>query len=145
MRDNRPHAFDVLLKYQAGKPPVRPSEDRPGEYLGSGTGTIVGPALRGTVEWDLNEHTGRDACRMYFSGVIRTDDGALIMFDTLGFGSVPDPSTAPTRWTVAAAAQFESSDPRHAWLTTHPMTWVGEFDARTYEHRYTVGFPGAQA
>lgn len=131
-------AFDLELRYREGMSPVRRPSNLPGEYLGSGDGTIVGPGLRGSVRWDLNEHVGREACQMFFAGVVETDDGASISFDTLGFGQVTDPATAPSRWAVTATARFVTDDPRYAWLSVRPVTWLGEFNMDTYEHRYRI-------
>ena len=133
--------FEVGLRYREGMAPVRQPGDLPGEYLGSGDGTIQGPGLNGTVRWDLNEHVGREACQMFFAGMVQTDDGAILSFDTLGFGQVRDPATAPSRWEVTAAARFVTDDPRYAWLAARPVTWLGGFDMETYEHRYRIAVP----
>jgi hypothetical protein len=133
---------DVEMRYRPGMPPVGRPRDQPGEYLGSGDGTIIGPGLQGTIRWDLNEQVGRDACQMFFAGVVDTEEGSTISFETLGFGQVTDPATAPARWTVTAAARSVTDDARYAWLTARPLTWLGEFDMDTWEHRYRLLGPG---
>jgi hypothetical protein len=130
--------FDLALEYRAGMAAVRQPGEQPGEYLGSGDGSAAGPGVNSAVRWDLNEHAGERACQMFFSGVIETDDGAVVAFDTLGFGRVPDPATDPRRWVVSASVELRTDDPRYAWLSERPATLVGEFDASTYRHRYRV-------
>lgn len=135
--------FEVRLRYRQGIAPARQSDARPGAYLGSGEGTVDGPGLSGRVRWDLNEVVGHEACQMFFAGIVETDDGASITFDTVGFGQVSNPDADPSHWVVTAVARFESHDPRFAWLTAQPASWVGEFDTETYEHRYRIVIPEA--
>ncbi|MGH2463568.1 MAG: hypothetical protein ACRDFZ_08115 [Candidatus Limnocylindria bacterium] len=135
--------FDVEMRYRPGMPPVGRPRDQPGEYLGSGDGTITGRGLDGTIRWDLNEQIGPDACQMFFAGVVRTQEGTTISFESMGFGQVTDPATAPTRWVVTAAARFVTDDARYAWLAALPLTWLGEFDMDTYEHRYRILRPAS--
>ena len=130
--------FDIALAYRAEMAAVLQPDLRPGEYLGSGDGSIQGPRVHGTVRWDLNEITGDRACQMFFSGVIETDDGAVVGFETLGYGRVPDPETAPHQWDVSASVQLTTDDPRYAWLSERPASLYGAFDAATYQHRYRV-------
>jgi hypothetical protein len=75
---------------------------------------------------------------MFFAGVVDTAEGSTISFETLGFGQVTDPAGDPARWAVTAAARFVTDDTRFAWLSARPLTWVGEFDMDTYEHRYRI-------
>lgn len=130
--------LEVRLRYRQGMAPVRQPHARPGEYLGSGDGTVDGPGLHGAVRWDLNEFVGQEACQMFFAGIVETDDGAAISFDTLGFGLVRDPAAAPSRWDVTATVRFETDDPRFRWLAARPVPWVGEFDMDDFEHRYRI-------
>lgn len=129
---------DLDLSYSSGAQRVVPGSHRPGTYLGSGDGTARGVGLAGTVRWDLSEHTGPAACEMFFSGVIETDDGATIHFDTSGYGLVPDPDGAPELWDVTASVRFRTDDPRYAWVAARPATWQGVFDMETYRHRYRI-------
>jgi hypothetical protein len=130
--------FDVEMRYRPGMPPVGRPRNQAGDYLGSGDGTIIGPDLKGTLRWDLHEQIGPDSCQMSFTGVVETQQGATISFETLGFGQVTDPASAPTRWAVLAAARFVTHDARYAWLAARPLLWLGEFDVDTYEHRYRI-------
>ena len=130
--------LDLDLTFREGMSEVVPDAGRPGEYLGSGEGSAVGPDLTGSVRWDLSEHSGETACEMFFSGVIDTEDGASIRFDTSGYGTVPDPKGAPGLWEATAAVRFRTDDPRYAWLTGRPATWEGQLDTNTYRHRYRI-------
>lgn len=130
--------FDIDLRYEQDQGQVEPDIERPGEYLGGGRGRVSGERLRGTVRWDLREHTGRTSCDMFFNGIIDTDDGATISFETLGHGFVPDQEAAPSLWDVSASVRFISDDDRYAWLTGRPAAWLGSFDMSTYQHHYQV-------
>lgn len=130
--------FDIELAFTPGLEKSSSDEGHQGEYLGSGEGRLTGPRLNGTARWDLRENTGQTACDMFFSGVIETDDGATIGFETLGHGRVPDPETAPSIWDVTASVRFTSDDDRYAWLTGRPAIWHGDFNMDTYQHRYHV-------
>jgi hypothetical protein len=48
--------FDAELRYQNGMPPVSRVEYA-GELVGSGTGQIDGPRLRGTLRWSNFERS----------------------------------------------------------------------------------------
>lgn len=133
--------LEMRLSYRHGMAPALQPATRPGEYPGSGDGTVDGPGLRGRIRWDLNELVGQTECQVFFSGLVETEDGATISFDSLGFGQVSDPAAAPSRWDVTAAVRFESDDPRYGWLTTQPAPWIGEFDMDTCEHRYRIAVP----
>lgn len=129
------HLFDAELQYQRKMPAVTSPEGNIGTRLGSGDGRFDGSRLRGTIRWDIYEKQGRSQCETNIAGVIETDDGAQISFDSLGFGMVPDTSS-PHRWSMVAALRFESEDQRYTWLNTFLALWEGEFDMQTGRHRY---------
>lgn len=130
--------FSIQLTYRPDLGRLSADDGRPGAYLGSGEGRVSGERITGTARWDLREDASPTACDMFFDGVIETDDGAEIRFETLGHGRVTDPDEAPSLWDVTASVRFTSDDDRYAWLTGRPASWLGEFDMSTYEHRYRV-------
>jgi hypothetical protein len=131
------HVFDVELRYQDGMAPVRKLEDR-GDLVGSGTGRVEGARISGTMRWSNFEQVFVDHCRLGVAGIIETDDGVEIQFDSQGFALAP---TGGSGWRVAAAVRFSVDDPRYRWLATVPAVWEGEFDAITATARYRAYLP----
>ena len=84
MSDLRP-AFTIELLYKKGKPQVLAEPGRVGDYLGSGEGRFRGERDNGQVHWDLFEKVEEIVCESNLRGLIETEDGATIQFDTLGF------------------------------------------------------------
>jgi len=118
------HLFDANLQYEDALEPVVQLRDA-GQLVGSGTGQVLGPRLQGTVRWSNFEQSEPDHCLLTLAGEIRTDDGAVIHFDSRGFAL---PATASS-WNVASAVRLVVADARYQWLQTAPAVWAGEFDA----------------
>jgi hypothetical protein len=133
------HLFDAELRYQNGMAPVCQLDDR-GHLAGSGTGRAVGPRLRGTLRWSNFEQVFDDHCRLNVAGMIETDDGAHIRFDSVGFARRVEPAPEAT-WTVTAAVRFMTQDQRYRWLEPLPAVWAGEFDEPTATARYRAYAP----
>jgi hypothetical protein len=130
--------FEIELQYTQQFPDAATVKGRVGEYIGSGQGSVNGSRLRGQVSrWDLYEDVGDVVCRSNLSGVIETDDGAKIRFDTMGFFKVPDKSKSHL-WVTTAGVQFETDDERYAWLNDVLGIWEGTFNMETYRHHYQV-------
>jgi hypothetical protein len=104
--------FEVKLSYVEGKPAVS-MDGKVGEYLGSGEGTVAGVKLNGTVYWTLFEAQRETACESNLFGVITTEDGAEIRFDTMGFFRRPY-KDKPHLWVTSAAVSFETDDERYS-------------------------------
>ena len=128
------HLFDVELRYEEGMPPVS-EEGKVGEYIGSGAGTVNGDKIKGTVHWTLFEAQSETVCGSNLFGVITTDDDVKINFDTMGFFMRPDKDN-PHKWVTSAAVSFDAEDERYNWLNTLLGVWQGEFDMKSYQHRY---------
>lgn len=128
--------FEIELQYKPEMAPVSPATGKIGEYIGSGEGCAKGK-VRGTVHWDLFEKQEDVICESNLRGLIETQDGATILFDTLGFFRRPDKPGDQT-WVNAAAVRFETADERYAWLNTLIGIWQGVFDMGTYRHQYQV-------
>jgi len=129
------HLFEVELQFRQEMASVTSSEGRQGKYIGSGDGTVKGPKIHGAVCWDLFEEQEEALCRSNLTGVIETDDGAQIQFDSRGFFIKPDKSN-PNRWITSASVHFDTGDWRYEWLNTHLAVWEGEFDMETFRHHY---------
>jgi hypothetical protein len=132
------HLFDVELRYQDGLPPVCDVHDN-WQLVGSGTGHVEGPRVRGAVRWSNFEQTFEDHCRLNVMGTIQTADGAEIRFDSQGFAVSPKQGT----WKVASAVRFTTTDTRYRWLEAGPAVWEGEFDAAIATARYRAYLPDA--
>ena len=79
------HLCDVELENVQGKKPVISRKGKVGEYLISGEGAVFGANLNGLIQWDLTQEVDDLRCGFSLVGEIKTDDGARIRFDTLGF------------------------------------------------------------
>lgn len=126
--------FGVELQYQAGMQPVTLSKGRVGQYLGSGDGILNGSKIQGTIRWDLFEKQGDTLCEVNMVGIIETQDGASLQFDSIGFFLRPPNST--DLWKLSAALKLETSDEPYLWVNRQLAMWEGELDLNTYQHRY---------
>jgi Alkylmercury lyase len=77
------HLFDAELVYRSEIEPL--TEEGEGELVGSGDGTVTGPALAGGLAWTLFERPGRLVCAMNPVAVIETSDGAQVRVEARGF------------------------------------------------------------
>jgi len=127
---------EMTLQYKQGMPRVIAAEGQLGHYLGSGEGTFAGPDLAGQVQWDLFEVEGETRCAANMRGLIKTEDGATITFDSLGF--FRRPHVEAMTWQAAAAVSFLAEDERYAWLNEAAANWHGAFDMTAYRHHYLV-------
>jgi len=126
--------FDAELRYQDGMMPVLEDKDR-GNLVGSGTGRVQGPRINGNLRWSNFEQVYDDYCHLNVAGMIDTDDGAEIRFDSQGF-ALPSLGTRAGAWKVASAVRFAAADARYRWLEEAPAIWEGEFDATTATAHY---------
>ena len=137
MQNNIERLFEMELIYKQGQPPISSADSRLGEYIGSGEGKVTGSRIQGTIRWDLFETQGENLCQSNLRGVIETQDGAQIAFDSLDYFMRTDLS-APNLWTTSAAVAFETTAEQYTWLDDLLATLHGEFDMDTYQHRYQV-------
>ncbi len=132
------HLFDLNLIYKEDQPPVS-LDGKVGEYVGSGEGRASGQKLNGHVRWSLFEAPEGLVCPSNLFGVITTEDGAEIRFDSMGF--FRRPNDAASVWQVAAVVRFETQAPHYAWLRPLLGVWQGRFDMASYLHDYQVYAP----
>jgi hypothetical protein len=126
--------FDIYLEYKEGTPPVS-MDGKVGEYIGSGEGRVDGPQIRGSVHWTLFEAVNEVACQSNLFGIITTEDGAEIKFDSMGIFMVPDKGK-PHLWTTTAGVGFETNDESYRWLNSMLGVWEGDFNMQTHRHHY---------
>ena len=131
--------FEIHLEFEEDASPVH-KDGKVGDYIGSGVGTVTGPNLKGDVHWTLFEDQNETVCESNLFGLITTDDGAQIHFDSLGFFAMPD-ENRPQRWATTASVRFDTDDGRYTWLNAVLGIWEGEFDVQCYCHHYRVYAP----
>jgi len=132
------HLFDMELRYTEKFSDGILTENRMGEYIGSGQGSVSGPRIQGQIlRWDLYEDVTEVVCRSNLDGRIATNDGAQIKFNTMGFLMIPDKSYSD-RWISTAGVQFETDDEQYVWLNGLLGIWEGTFNMATYRHNYRV-------
>jgi hypothetical protein len=128
------HLFELNLNYKKDVEPVS-KEGKVGEYLGSGDGFVRG-RINGTVHWSLYEAQSPVFCASNLFGIITTDDGGEIEFDSMGFFRRPDQGSHI--WHNSSGVSFETDADQYQWLTGVMGVWEGEFDSNSYLHHYRV-------
>jgi hypothetical protein len=133
---NNQQLFQAALHYRPSAPPVQLHEhsSRSGDLLGSGDGIVRGATLQGRVQWSIFEVQG-PICETNIVGLITTDDGATVEFETRGYGVVPDPNQ-PQLWDMPAVVKFWTESPAYQWLNTTLARWDGTFDMHSGIHTY---------
>lgn len=99
------------------------------QYIGKGR-RVEGPRLKGefltSVDWVVQGTDG--ISRLDIRGSIRTDDGAIIYFETRGLVKLPadgrqrlseGKQLAFEEAYVRTTPRLETSDPRYSWLNEH--------------------------
>ena len=91
---------------------VKPYGGEEGTGYGEGDGTITGERLRGSVRWVNHPHRRSDGVMLPNAhGLIRTEDGASIMFALHGRTVFRDDKGGQL-----LTATFEAEDERYQWL-----------------------------
>jgi len=94
---------------------VRPYGSEEGSGYGTGTGSIAGDRLNGTVSWVNAPHRRSDVVMLpHCHGLIDTEDGATIVFLMEG----RTPLTGDAANAQLLRLSFETDDPRYDWLNT---------------------------
>lgn len=148
------HLFDVEWCTSPDADVAVAAEGREGALIGSGEGSVAGPALSGRIRFSFYsaecpydpgflaeaglswEEIGDHVCKINPAGLIEADDGARVQFEVKGFG-LRLASRAP-RWSLTAGVRLLSDDERHLWLNELVGLWEGEFNEETGIARYRV-------
>ena len=113
---------------------VRPYGGEEGTGFGEGAGTVAGPRLNGTVRWFNHPHRRSDGAMLPNAhGIIRTDDGAMVMF-TLQGRTFFEGGTGKQ----LLHALFEAEDERYQWLNSAVCVVEGVIDAERLAMRARV-------
>ncbi len=140
-RSELEHLFDFELQATPGKQPYISTQGREGTFVINSTGTLTGK-IRGKIRMSffaldcayllvqagVDPGPGQHLCKENDGGMIETDDGARIAFDTKGYGLRGADPSFPKRWRLAMAVQFSTTDKRYGWLNTAFGFWEGQFD-----------------
>lgn len=154
------HLFDAGLEYINDMPSEVPTEDREGDYIGSGVGAVRGEKVTGSIRWSMfaadcaylmvragiEPGPGQDLCRVHPGEVIETTDGARIDFDARGYGLRGPDRSRPHIWRLSAALTFATKDERYEWLNSTLAVWEGTFDdvaGRADYRAYAASQPAA--
>ena len=136
------HAFDFDLEAAPDKKPYVATKNREGVFIVNSVGKVKGEMIRGKigmsffaldcayllVQAGVDPGPGQHLCKESDGGVIETEDGARIAFDTRGYGLRGADPSFPKRWRLAMAVQFSTTDKRYEWFNTAFGFWEGEFD-----------------
>lgn len=133
---------DLHLQYRNEMARVTSGDPRLGAYLGSGDGAASGAVLTGRIEWDLFEAQGDALCAANFEGRITTPNGTTVDFESLGF--FRRPTDSGKIWMMSGSVTFDTPDERLKILTERPALWEGQFDMKTYRHRYLIYRSGTE-
>lgn len=148
------HLFDVEWATSPDAEEVAGPEGREGALIGSGEGSVSGPALEGRIRFsfysadcpydpgfltatsqtwaDIADHV----CKINPAGVIETEEGATVQFEVKGFGLRLE-RRAP-RWSLTGGVRLLSEDGSYRWLNDVVGLWEGEFNEETGIARYRV-------
>ena len=104
---------------------VRPFGGEEGSGYGEGEGSISGDRIRGSLRWvNHSSHRGDGSVLPHFHGLIKTDDGANVLFTLQG----------RTVWVRGMGKQllsaiFETEDRRYKWLNDAFCVLEGAVDS----------------
>ena len=140
--DGLEHAFDFDLEATEDRKPFVSAKNREGVFIANAVGPIKGDIIHGRIKMSffaqdcayllvqagIDPGPGQHLCKESDGGVIETEDGAKIFFDTRGYGLRGANPSFPRRWRLAMGVQFSTTDKRYDWLNTAFGLWEGQFD-----------------
>ena len=107
---------------------VRPHGGEEGKGYGTGGGTVRGERLAGAAHWVNHPHRRSDGAMLPDAhGVIRTEDGATVLFQLQG-RTFFENQTGKQLLTVL----FDADDPRYAWVNESYCVLEGVVDAERF-------------
>ncbi len=117
---------------------LRPYGGQQGAGYGEGDGTVTGQRLSGTLRW-VNHPKRRDDGAMLpdAHGVIRTNDGALLLFSLQG-RTVWVEADGKRKGRQLLMVLFESEDVRYRWLNDAVCVLEGVIDPEKLSMRSPV-------
>jgi hypothetical protein len=135
------HMCDLHLEYRSDLFEddfllVQPYGGEEGSGYGEGTGTASGKRVNGAVRWSNHPHRRSDGTMLPDAhGVIRTRDGADIMFDLTGRSVLSADGSIRGQNLVAT---FEAQAEPYAWLNATVCVAEGIIDGQTLKSHIRV-------
>lgn len=106
-------------------------EDKCVQLFGGGDGRVWGDVVTGPVEWVNAPRFRSDGVfTPNVRGLIRTEDGARLRYDTQGFSEMTRPET-PNLRRIVATIRFYSKAETLSWLNTAVAIEEGMIDVST--------------
>ena len=144
--DGLEHVFDFDFQAAPGRELFVSTKNREGAFI------VNGEMIHGKIKMSFfaidcayllvqagaDPRPGQHLCKENDGGVIETEDGARITFDTKGYGLRGADPSFPKRWRLAMAVQFSTTDKRYDWLNKAFGFWEGQFD----EEKGTASYKG---
>jgi hypothetical protein len=134
------HVCDMDLAYQevpgiGGKVHlIRPYGTEEGSGYGEGDGTVAGPRMEGRLRWVNHPHRRSDGVFLPNAhGLIRTDDGATILFSFQG-----RTFSEGGKGKQLLVVTFEAEDERYRWLNRSLCVLEGLVDGQRLAMRSRV-------
>ena len=131
------HLMDMALENSQGVGRVVADRARIGDFLAAGEGAVFGPRVNGIVRWDLYQDQGEFTCGSNMRGIIKTDDGAQIEFEALGY-MLKANRAQPMVWYTTASMRFETEAHSYSWIKDVLGVLQGKFDMGINSHSYRV-------
>ena len=144
--------FTAVLEFTSDSPAdaVVPAEGRDGAYIGSGTGSVAGDQLRGTMSWSLYAGNclyprirkgeavpdGLHLCTLNPGGFLESADGARVRFDGRGYGL-----RSRDWYRMSATLTFATDAAEYGWLTNVLAVMEGDFDEKAGRAVWQVYIP----
>lgn len=144
--------FTAVLDFTSDSPAdaVVPAEGHDGAYIGSGTGSVDGAQVRGTMSWSLyagnclyphirkGEAVPDDLhlCTLNPGGYIETEDGTRLRFDGRGYGL-----RSRDWYRLSATLTFATAAGQYEWLTNILAVMEGDFDENAGRAVWNVYVP----
>jgi uncharacterized protein DUF3237 len=129
------HVCDLELAYRSddffpeGYVLIQPYAGTEGSGYGEGDGTASGDRVRGTVRWSNHPHRRSDGTMLPRAhGVIRTDDGADILFELRGRSVLSEDGVRRGQNLVAT---FEANHDAYRWLNDTVCVAEGVIDTES--------------
>ena len=125
---------EIKMRYQGETVWIAPYGEKEKSGYGSGSGTVSGKVLNGTINWSNHPRRREDGVWCPdINGFITTDDGARILAAIMGYSILEKPPGVKRSIVAAVWFQVASDDERYRWLNYVIGIGEGEIDEETEE------------
>ena len=124
------HLCDGEYRYDAPPIVITPYGGREAVAFGGGDGWLTGERLSGTTRWSNFPRRREDGTFLpNVTGVIETDDGATVLYETTGVSLAPPEGS--THRLVTSTVRFHADAEPYRWLNAVVAVEEGVVDAAT--------------